>query len=275
MELTTSFDHRSHQISRNTPLTDDEIARVAPSVFAATPSPDCTGRYSHLSTAAVLERLRDAGFRPFMACSSKARDEDRRVFTKHMLRLRHADQIAAARNEVDEIILVNSHDRSSSFQLLGGMMRFVCSNGIVTGECVGDVRLRHIQRDPSAVVQIAADMLQRFSRVHEHRESMRSCILTDEQATVLAERSLRIRYGTAHTPITAATALTVRRSEDSGMDLWSVFNRIQENLTKGGLDGRSKRGRKSHTRPVLAIDSNLRLNRKLWTLAEDAMTAGS
>jgi hypothetical protein len=50
--------------------------------------------------------------------------------------------------------------------------------------------------------------------------------------------------------------------------LWSVFNRTQENLTKGGLHGRSSNGRRQHTRPVQGIDSDIRLNRALWLLAD-------
>jgi hypothetical protein len=47
-----------------------------------------------------------------------------------------------------------------------------------------------------------------------------------------------------------------------------VFNRTQENLTKGGLHGRSANGRRQQTRPVQGIDSDVRLNRALWLLAD-------
>ena len=41
--------------------------------------------------------------------------------------------------------------------------------------------------------------------------------------------------------------------------LWAVFNRVQENLVKGGLNGRTANGRNQRTRPVQGIDQNLRL----------------
>jgi hypothetical protein len=50
--------------------------------------------------------------------------------------------------------------------------------------------------------------------------------------------------------------------------LWSVFNRVQENLVKGGLSGRAANGRQQSTRPVQGIDQNVRLNRALWLLAD-------
>ena len=63
-----------------------------------------------------------------MVTQTRVRNEDRRDFTKHMIRLRHAGQINA-RGEANEIILLNSHDGTSSYQMLAGMFRFVCSNG--------------------------------------------------------------------------------------------------------------------------------------------------
>jgi hypothetical protein len=52
-----------------------------------------------------------------------------------------------------------------------------------------------------------------------------------------------------------------------------VFNSTQENLTQGGLRGRSTNGRRQQTRPVQGIDQNIPLNRALWLLA-DNMLAG-
>ncbi|NRE31720.1 DUF932 domain-containing protein [Burkholderia pseudomallei] len=51
-------------------------------------------------------------------------------------------------------------------------------------------------------------------------------------------------------------------------DLWSVFNRTQENLIKGGLSARAANGRRQTTRPVQGIDNGIRLNRALWLLAD-------
>jgi hypothetical protein len=59
-----------------------------------------------------------------------------------------------------------------------------------------------------------------------------------------------------------------RRADDSRGDLWSVFNRIQENLIKGGLRARVANGRRQTTRPVQGIDNGIRLNRALWLLAD-------
>ena len=49
-----------------------------------------------------------------MMTQTRTHYEDRRDHTKHMIRLRHASQISA-RGETSEIILLNSHDGTSSY----------------------------------------------------------------------------------------------------------------------------------------------------------------
>jgi len=44
------------------------------------------------------------------------RQDDRRDYTKHLIRLRHASQINGA--EANEIILLNSHDGTSTYIML-------------------------------------------------------------------------------------------------------------------------------------------------------------
>jgi len=61
---------------------------------------------------------------------------------------------------------------------------------------------------------------------------------------------------------------TPRRFEDRGNDLWTTFNRIQENLMRGGLSGHNRNGRRLTTRPIAGVSENVRLNRALWTLTE-------
>ncbi|KPC54864.1 Uncharacterized protein AC509_5289 [Pseudomonas amygdali pv. morsprunorum] len=59
-----------------------------------------------------------------------------------------------------------------------------------------------------------------------------------------------------------------RRREDRSGDLWTTFNRVQENTIIGGLTGRNKQGRRTTTRAVNGIDQDVKLNRALWVLAQ-------
>ena len=99
---------------------------------------------------------------------------------------------------------------------------------------------------------------------------MRAITLDDGEAEVFARSALVL--GTTN----LARSRRSRRArscvpvvfDDNHEDLWSTFNRVQENLVKGGLSGRSANGRQQRTRPVQGIDQNVRLNRALWLLAD-------
>jgi len=250
------------------PLSDDQIRAIAPSIFAENPHESRSERYSYIPTCAVLAKLRDEGFEPFMVCQTRVRHEDRREFTKHMLRLRHASQING--KEANEIILLNSHDGTSSYQMLAGMFRFVCQNGLVCGNIVGDVRVPHKGNVTEHVIEGAYEVLRGFDQVQDSHEAMRAITLDDGEAEVFARSALMLKYDSPDKvlPITESQVLATRRFDDQRTDLWSVFNRVQENLVKGGLSSRTANGRHQRTRPVQGIDQNVRLNRALWLLAE-------
>lgn len=268
MQLATCFASRSPVLRADYPLSDDQIRTVAPSIFAEDKHASRSDRYAYIPTAAVLIELRKEGFQPFMVTQTRVRDEGKREHTKHMLRLRHASQINGA--EANEIVLLNSHDGTSSYQMLAGMFRFVCSNGLVCGDTVADVRVPHKGNVAGLVIEGAYQVLGGFEQVKESRDLMRGITLDDGEAEVFARAALSLKYDDPDkpAPITESQILMPRRFDDRRPDLWSVFNRTQENLTKGGLHGRAANGRRQSTRPVQGIDQNIRLNRALWLLAD-------
>lgn len=114
MQLASSFRYGSPILRSYSPLQDDQIRRVAPSIFADSKHESRSERYTCIPTIDVLRGLRKEGFLPFMVCQTRVRDEGKRMHTKHMLRLRHADQIIG--DEANEIVLLNSHDVCASLE---------------------------------------------------------------------------------------------------------------------------------------------------------------
>lgn len=268
MQLTSRFARRSPVLRSHVPLTDDQIRMVAPSIFAEDAHDSRSERYTYIPTSAVLAKLRAEGFEPFMVTQTRVRDEGKREHTKHMIRLRHASQITGS--EANEIIVLNAHDGSSSYQMLAGMYRYVCSNGLVCGDTVADVRVPHKGDVVSHVIEGAYEVLAGFERVAESRESMRAITLDQGEAEIFARSALALKYDTdvKPAPITETQLLQPRRNADAKPDLWSVMNVCQENVTKGGLRGRTATGQRRTTRSVQGIDNDIKLNRALWLLAD-------
>lgn len=257
-------------IRKERPLTNDELMHVVPSIFSEDKHDSRSERYTYIPTITVLDKLREEGFLPFFACQTRTRDEGKRGHTKHMMRLRRAGQIAGA--EVPEIILLNSHDGSSSYQMIPGMFRFVCTNGMVCGQTFGEIRVPHKGDVVSQVIEGAYEVLDVFDSITESREIMKDTMLTRDEQDIFAQTALGWRYDEnaegKHIPLAPSDLLTARRHEDKADDLWTTYQRVQENMTKGGLLSKSAQGRRQRTRAVTGIDGDVKLNRALWGMAE-------
>ncbi|CAM2164683.1 CP4-57 prophage; DUF932 domain-containing protein YfjQ [Burkholderia latens] len=271
MQLAARFASRSPAVRSNSALTDEQIFKVAPSIFAEDKHESRSERYTYIPTIEVLRGLRSEGFEPYMAMQTRVRDESMREHTKHLVRLRHVNHVVAVGQEVNEIILVNSHNGTSSYQMLAGVFRFICSNGMVSGDTFADIRIPHKGDVISEVIEGAHRIVESFEVVDEQREGMKALTLSSGEQTAFARAALALRYDTAEgpAPITEEQVNMARRWEDRGSDLWTTFNRAQENLTKGGLRGRNSAGRTTTTRAVTGIAQNISVNRGLWVLAEE------
>ena len=268
--LASRFGRFSPSLRSSTPIADDQLREVAPSIFAEAAHDSRSARYTYIPTSTILDGLRKEGFQPFAVTQTRVRDEGKRDFTKHMLRLRHASQIADT--EANEIILLNSHDGTSSYQMLAGMFRFVCANGLVCGNAVSDVRVPHKGQIMDNVIEGAYDVLDGFGLVRELRDDMRAISLRPAEAEIFARSALTLKYEpdpVKPAPVTESQILAPRRSADSGTDLWTTFNRVQENLVRGGLPARNAAGRRTRTREVQGIDQSVKINRALWLLADE------
>ncbi|SFU69900.1 protein of unknown function [Nitrosospira multiformis] len=92
MTLASNF-RNSISFRFDRPLSDEQIAWAAPSIFAQGKHYSHSHRYAYIPTSQILRGLRHEGFEPFMVRQARVRDEGKWEYTKHMLRLRHASQI--------------------------------------------------------------------------------------------------------------------------------------------------------------------------------------
>lgn len=267
--LATTFGRGSTSVMGAEPLSNDQMMAVAPSIFAADKHDSRSVRYTYIPTIEVLEGLRREGFMPFFAGQSKSRIEGKTEFTKHMIRLRRADMVAAS--EAHEIILINSHDGTSSYQMLAGVFRFVCMNGMVTGDKIEDIRVPHRGNIVDNVIEAAYTIVDEFEAVDDNIQTMKVLQLAEPEQRAFAKAALALKYDDPEKdpPIRPDALLTPRRYGDSSSDLWTKFNTVQEHLIRGGDRGRDASGRRAQTRPVESIDRNVKLNRALWILADE------
>jgi len=255
-------------------LADDQIRALAPSVFAPSPLPDVSRRYAFVPTAQIVSRLRSSGWSPVQASEQIVRLDDRRGFQKHLLRFQRSDLQPVAGEYSPELVLINSHDRSSAYQLHAGLFRFVCGNGMIVADATFQrVSIRHSGFTPDEVIDASFKLLDQVPAITARVETFKQRQLDSAEIATFAEAALKLRFEDASkAPINPHRLLDCRRDDDAGDDLWHVFNRAQEHLIRGGQRDWSKRredGRRfPRTRAISGLDQNVRLNRELWNLAE-------
>ena len=260
-----------------TALSDEELKRAVPSIFATEAHESRSARFVPVPTIEVLDGLRKEGFDPFFAQQARTRAEGKAAFTKHMMRLRHRS-ITNEEGEAFEIILVNANDGTSSYQMIPGYFRFVCANGLMVGDTFNEVKVRHSGNAIHEVIEGAYTVLDDAEEITEQVQSFKAITVSDAERVILAEAAHQLRFPEAHkeeskqAPVSVDQMLRTRRRDDRASDLWTAFNVVQENTIRGGLYGHTRtadgRIRRQRTRAVGGIDQNKALNRALWTLTE-------
>lgn len=229
-------------------------------------APNTSARYGFISSAEIVERCAQEGWA--LAASQNAAPRKReQSFAKHMLDLRHPD-LPAVRGAVPRLIVVNSHDGTSSCRIMSGMFRFVCSNGLVVGNVNESVAMRHSTDAATEVLHRVRAMAQSTQQMYRSVEHWSRKELTREQRYEFARFASMLRWGDPHR-FQPEDILEVRRAEDDKGDVWATFNRLQENTMRGGMQGLSRSGRAATARPLSDITRSVEYNAALWRLAEE------
>ncbi len=254
-------------------LSNQDIMRIAPSVFAEEKHESRSDRYSYVPSSEILVALRKEGFVPYYATQSKSRIAGKSEFTKHMLRFRHLSQMMAAQvgNEVNEVVMVNSHDGTSKINLFGGRYRFTCSNGLMYGESIEEVSFPHTKVTLDNVIEGAYTIVKEFDYVDDMVADMQNTPITmlEQQGMALQALSLKFDMSKDFRP-SSRDILMPRRQEDVGSNLWTTFNVIQENIIRGGVPktvNPPENGRHGSTRETKNITDSVTLNRGMWDIA--------
>lgn len=248
-------------------LTLEQVRKHAPAVFAEQASPSRSERYTFLSTADVLIPLvRELGWE-ISAVSQKLARKRQPAFTQHSVRVRPTGLKPAVGDVFPEVALTNSHDGQSTFLIHAALFRLACSNGLVVSQGdFGHTRVLHRGSLDEALNRIEAARLKALSSFGDV-DAMLKTRLTADREREFALRAAGLVYDS--TDWDTGSLLEARRSTDEGPEVWRVFNRVQENITRGGLSIQHAEGsqRRAKLRGITNINRSLEVNEDLWNLA--------
>ena len=258
-------------------LSNDELRQQCPNIFTTKPAPHLSAKYSFVPTIQVIEDIKKLGWIPIEATPVKSRKAKTAGKGKHMITFEHED-FKTKDNEKIQILLINSHDGTSNFQLEIGVFRLVCSNGLVIKDNdMGAVKVRHLGYSFKDITAAVNQLVTNIPTVFNKMNKMKATELDENQMAELALKSACVRFDLEYEKeaenlskmIEIDDLLGVDRREDKGSGLYEVFNRVQEKLINGGFEYLNDRtGRYRKARPIKNFQQNTRVNQQLWEVAE-------
>jgi len=250
-----------------------EIKERASSVFTAQGAPETSEKYSHISTDRIIEDMEALGWGVVDAKQVRARKGE--GYQKHLVVFRNNDLFIEGTDGDDvfpQILLTNSHDGKNAFTFTAGLFRMVCENGLVIStQEFNNMKIRHYGYDFAKLQEVITSMVESLPLAVESMNKFKQTQLEEEKALEFAKKALEARFGeeqAQNITIDLRELITPTRTEDSGNDLWSIFNVVQEKLVHGMFNYQT--GTKTRkARKIKNFRQDIELNAKLYELANE------
>lgn len=262
----------------------ERIKELAPSAFREEKQGAANGasnRYQFMTTSEIIEGLAQMGWEVYSAQQPKTKKDPET--SKHLIRFRHPHFGSVGVNgNIPEILLINSHDRTTSLKFHVGIFRLVCSNGLVVADkTFSKLQIRHMYADFNDVKKAINTIVKHLPKVFKTIHKFEKKKLDEKQQLEFAMNAVTARYPEYINPKTnkidkqlikknfsLEDLLKANRPEDKDNSVWCIYNRLQEKLIKGGFTHKGKTGKEKSARELTHIRTNTITNLKLWELAE-------
>ncbi len=251
------------------PLTHTELLAQSPALFTEEPHYEVSDKYHFIPTIDVITKITEYGWHPVSVQEANVRDIDKEGYQRHLVRFRHFDDLLNPQENAVELLLFNSHDRTTAFSISAGIYRFVCANGLVIADSVFEsYKIKHIgDRDDD--VATAIERISNIKPLLEQKiHSFETIDLQVAEKQAFAKAAIPLRFED-HLEIDYNDLLIPHREEDKHNDLYTVLNVIQENLLRGNISGQNKEtGRRFTSKEITSISKDVDVNQGLWNIAE-------
>jgi hypothetical protein len=206
----------------------------------------------YIPTLDVITKLQHEGWQ------LKGVDEQRgknRKISSNYVQMQHPDFAVKNSKGKDEaytsITISNSCNGVKPLQMSLGIFRQVCTNGLVRfDQHAESENIKHIEINYMNLDRFITSVTNKTGKLLNEVSEMKHKGLSLEEMRKLATEAASLRYNDLE-DINIDDLLIVNRVEDESNDLWTVFNRIQENLTHD----------------VNNMNEDIRLNKQLFSLA--------
>ena len=212
----------------------------------------------YIPTVDVIQKFQNEGWE--INGVSEHKNKKTRKVENNYVQMIHPDLSVKSKNGKDEaytsLTISNSCSGDQPLEMSLGAYRMVCSNGIISfdkhaeGENIEHTKINHGKMD-----SFITSINNKSQNIIQQLNSWKKKDMTVENMKKLAINASKLRFNEDDENFNPDALLRVNRAEDAGNDIWTVFNRIQENLTHD----------------VMNKKTDIWLNKQLYGLAEEQM----
>lgn len=220
-----------------------------------------SAKYKTVQTNVLAQKFKSLGFVVDSVEYKRVR-KGQASFAKHMVKLSHPSLLRTnVHNDGRlQLIITNSFDGTAAFKMQLGFFRLVCSNGLIVGDLFENIRHKHI----GGILEKIDDSIERIvastKKLEETITKMKEKKLSVAELVSFEREAMKLRGDKIET-----VDWSVRRVEDSANDVFTVLNRIQEDLIRGGVRA-SNANNTRVLREIRSIERVRELNEKLFDL---------
>lgn len=243
--------------------------------------------YVFASTRQIVDAFEAKGWKMVSSNQTKVRKQTKEGFQRHLVKFESdvfpsIPGLSSNNASKPQIVVVNAHDGTAALRMMTGIFRMACSNGIITGTSLRDFRACHSNgRLGDKINEGIEAITDGMPLLIEQVQKLQNSRFSPTNLDILVKGLVDERLAAAD-PVSVDydSALAARRFQDKNEDAFTVFNRLQESLIKGGIRYQATVKQRNEngdvvaesivnrvTRRMNSIQASVRLNRMAYDLA--------
>lgn len=198
-----------------------------------------SSRYRFIDTQDIVARAESKGWELNRAYESKLRKQSADGTQSHLLVFRKPSlgQLDLKTSSViPELVIVNSHDGTRALRMALGLFRTACLNGLLSGISFKDFRTSHSETGLQRIAQGFDFVADNAQNELTQARIWSDIQLNPAQVQLFIGRCVAKRLESVQGEILSVGRTNPRRHQDLGSDAFTVLNRGQELMLRGGFN---------------------------------------
>jgi hypothetical protein len=227
--------------------------------------PTLKDKYKLVKSSDLIDKIIGLGYTVDSFTALKTKKIERRGYQKHRVLFSSKELLTTSFKDEGklQLLMTNSHDGTSSVTFQLGFFRYICANGLVAGQLVGEpIRVRHIGNIDKNIEEAVERIVARANVLDEALGKLKSKTLNNDELNKFELEASKLRFDNV-----IKAEFPLLRNEDNGNGLFEVFNRVQEGLIKGGAIITNDKGQTRRARRLTSFVRDNDVNSRLFDLA--------